>query len=65
MRSFATPATGEATATAKLSEEDVVAILEMLREEWPLREIARSFGVIHGTIQAIKDGRTWKHIPRT
>jgi len=53
---------GERTHTAKLTAEQVVAILN---DQRPNTEVGRSFGVSTFCIWAIKAGRTWKSIDRS
>lgn len=60
--------TGERHWKAKLSEDDVRLIWELLRERdegnksLSIRSIARKFDVSHHAIQQICVGNSWKHI---
>lgn len=54
---------GEEHISAKLTAEQVSRIKTMLAEDrMHVSEIAREFGVAHTTIQAIKTGKTWRHV---
>jgi hypothetical protein len=48
--------------SAKLTEEQVTAILPRLRRGESQSRIATEVGVSRGTIKAIARGKTWKHI---
>lgn len=48
----------------KLTEQDVIEIIELLKQEMKHWEIAARFGVARATITQINTGRTWQHIPR-
>lgn len=50
---------GTAASATKLTEEQVLSIYSDPRTR---RAIAASYGVKHGTVNAIKAGRTWGHI---
>lgn len=52
-------AKGEANFSAKLSEQQVLAILCDPRA---IRVIAEEFGMTQSSIQNIKNGKTWKHV---
>lgn len=54
---------GSAAGLAKLTEESVIRIKARLKSpDVNMSAIAREYGVTQGTIQHIKDGRTWKHV---
>jgi hypothetical protein len=54
---------GEEHISAKLTTEQVSRIKTMLAEDrMYVSEIAREFGVAYTTIQAIKTGKTWRHV---
>lgn len=48
---------------AALDEHKVRAIRVLIESGVALHAIARTFGVSPQTIRAIKDGRTWRHVP--
>lgn len=50
---------GENCKNSKLREKDVISILKSDRTQ---RELAERYGVSKGTVQAIKERKTWKHI---
>lgn len=52
---------GQKNGMAKLTAAQVLGIREYLRLGKSLADIARLYGVRWQTIQAIKDGVTWKH----
>lgn len=54
---------GEDHGNAKLTEDAVLVILNTdTSRRGVRRELAQRFGVCAGTIDAIKYGRTWKHV---
>lgn len=55
---------GSKHGNAKLTEANIPEIFRMRAEGVLLREIAGHFGVSIGTLSAILDGSTWKHVPR-
>lgn len=55
---------GEAHPDHKLSQAYVVTILQQLADGSGTSDVARRYGVHVATIDGIKHGRTWKHIPR-
>src|SRR5690606_38096456 len=55
-------ARGEGNAGAKLSEAQVLTILDRLNNGDTQRQIAREYGVAKGTIQFIAAGKTWRHL---
>ncbi len=55
---------GESHYRAKLTKEDVLVILKLLKEGNSLNSIAKKFNMNHGAIRGIKIGRNWAHIPR-
>jgi hypothetical protein len=54
---------GKRLGRHKLVEADIPVIRQMLAEGHVCRVIGERFGVSGGTIQFIKDGRSWKHVP--
>ena len=55
--------TGVDHYAAKLSEEDVIEILDLLKsKQWTLKEIGSMYNVSFGNISSIKNGRTWKYL---
>ena len=48
--------------TAKLTYDQVYAVLELLASGCPQKEIAKLFGVCPATINFIKFGRTYTHV---
>ena len=60
---LSTPLRGESHNMAKLSEKDVLEILDLLKEgklmQW---EIADMYGVIQQTISHINCGKTWQNL---
>jgi hypothetical protein len=56
------PPTGEQNVNSKLTEEDVLLIVELLLNEVPQREIARRFGTTQQAISSISTGRTWSEV---
>lgn len=48
----------------KLTEQDVIEVIEMLKQGMKQDEIAACKGVARATISFINTGRTWQHIPR-
>jgi hypothetical protein len=55
---------GEGSYLAKLSEKDVLTIIDLLREGQRNIDIARLYGVEHNTIDDIRCNRTWRYIER-
>jgi DNA-binding CsgD family transcriptional regulator len=58
------PPRGGRAAGAKLTDADVVEILQMLADGYSQYYVADAFGVSQGTIGFIARGETWRHIPR-
>ena len=54
---------GEQIASSKLTDEQVLEIRQLCTTRTGLKEIAEAYGVELMTISAIKEGRTWKHLP--
>ena len=55
---------GEKNGLAKLRDVDVVEIHRLLREgELSGRKIGQQFGVSRSTIERIRDGKGWTHVP--
>jgi len=57
-------AIGSHNYNAKLSEDDVIKIIELLKNNMNQREIADKFLVTQTTITYIKKYKTWKHVKR-
>lgn len=55
---------GERSGTALLKEEQVLVVIN-LPPKTSLGPWAIEFGVCIGTLEAIRSGRTWKHLPRS
>lgn len=56
-------ARGEQISTSKLTESQVKQIKDYLAtNKFGTMELSRMFGVHKGTIIAIKNGKTWKHV---
>jgi hypothetical protein len=55
---------GSRHGNAKLTEEDIPRIFAMREQGRLLREIASDFGISIGTLSAVLDGTTWKHVTR-
>jgi hypothetical protein len=53
---------GSANGQSKLTEQDVIAVKQLLLNKEPCRSIAEKFKVSRETISAIKIGRSWSHI---
>lgn len=53
---------GERVHTAKLSNEQAIQIVKRLSMGERGSVLAREFGVTHGVITGIKNGRSWKHL---
>ena len=53
---------GSHSVRAKLNEEQVYKIKELIRDGLTNKPIAAMFGVVHGTISLIRLNRTWKHV---
>ena len=53
---------GSKAPMAKLNEQKVIAIRELLNKDYTLRGIAAIYGVSARTILRIKQRETWKHI---
>ena len=54
---------GERHHSARLTEGDVVAILEEMRAGGLAKDLADRYGVSAGTISDIWNGQTWTHVP--
>jgi IS30 family transposase len=48
---------------AKLVEEDIPNIRQLMVEGLSNQDIAERYCVAKGTISKIRDGKTWKHVP--
>lgn len=55
---------GDGIWTAKLTDDNVRAIIDRLREHASRIDLAAEYGVAPFTIQRIADGTGWRHIPR-
>ncbi len=53
---------GELNGRAKLTEQDVYAIKQLLKLGHTQRDIGRKFGVYSSTISMINTGKLWKHL---
>jgi hypothetical protein len=53
---------GERNPSAKLSEQDVVSIIELVRIGRSKTSISKQFGVTRGAIYLIASGRKWGHL---
>jgi hypothetical protein len=53
---------GERNGQATLTERDVIAIKDKLRDGASLSRIAAAHGVTKAAISKIKTGRTWRHL---
>lgn len=58
-----TQAKGEKIGISVLTKADVMQVRNMSAMGKSQRKIAEQFSVSHGTIQAILEGRTWRHVP--
>lgn len=59
-----TPLPGAENGMAKLTDSQVMEILERIRRKEKSRDICLIYGVSFGLISHIKTGRAWRHIPR-
>lgn len=55
---------GDALPQAKLSEDQVLVILQKLKSGVLQKNLALEYGVSKGTIQLIAANKNWKHLPR-
>ncbi len=46
----------------KLKENQVLEIMNLLKNKISIRKIAKIYGVNHGAIEGIKYGKSWRHI---
>jgi hypothetical protein len=53
---------GPANGMARLTVADIPEIRALISEGTRIKQIAQRFGVGGGTIRAIRDGVTWKHV---
>lgn len=53
---------GAATAAAKLTEEDVARIRDLLASGATPKEVAQQFNIHRNNVYSIRDGRTWKQV---
>lgn len=53
---------GSAHPNAKLTEQDIPRIRELLKTSYSQTEIGKMFGVGQDTISLIKHGKTWTHV---
>jgi group I intron endonuclease len=57
--------TGEQNAFSVLTEKQVIEIIDLLKKKtYKQKMIAKIYGVTLATINKIKTGRTWNHLPR-
>jgi hypothetical protein len=56
-------ATGSRHGNARLTEARVQAVRLLLADGIGVAPIARCLGVSIGTIMAVRDGRSWQHVP--
>jgi DNA invertase Pin-like site-specific DNA recombinase len=56
---------GEKNGRSKLTEQEVVAIKELLKLGFTQRQIAKMFGVWSSTISYINQGKIWAHLEET
>lgn len=54
---------GRQHPNAKLTDVNIGRIRRLLAEGFTVAGIAREYGVSAPTIRAIRDGRTWTHVP--
>ncbi len=57
-----TSGNGSCNAAAKLTENEVLTVLDLIAESVPGQTIARWFGVSDATISLIKHGKNWSHL---
>jgi len=55
---------GENNPKSILKKEEVIIILELLKQKTKIKEIAKTYNVSTSAIKDIKLNRRWKHIPR-
>lgn len=55
---------GEKNNLSKLTNKDVIKIIQLIRYGYKNKVIAEMFGVKENTISNIRNYHTWKHIPR-
>lgn len=51
-----------ACATSKLTEEDVIKIINLLNLKLPIKEISKQFNIVDKSVQDIKNGNSYKHL---
>lgn len=61
-RGVTTHHVGERNPASKLSGDDVRRLRLLAAEGWPLRRLAREFGLNHKTVAGIVRRLTWRHI---
>lgn len=64
-RNYVIPTTGIANGRAKLTEDNVLRIRELVTNGASRKEVANEFGVSVTTIRYIHVGLRWKHITTT
>lgn len=57
-------AVGEDCTVAKLTEEQVLKIIETMKSGESVVQVAKTFGVSAAAVSHIWNGRTWKHLKR-
>lgn len=55
---------GVTNGNTRLSETQVLAIIDRLKDGAQIRDLVPEFGVGYWTIYGIRRGRTWRHLPR-
>lgn len=53
---------GENCPSAKLTEDEVLQIKELIKNKMSITDIAKKFNVSRGAIKGIKTGSTWSHV---
>jgi hypothetical protein len=53
---------GSRNGSAKLTEAKVAKLRELRRQGWPLKRLAKRFGLCVDMVWRICDGRAWSHI---
>lgn len=57
-------ARGERSGTAKMTDDQALRALALLREGRTVSAVARRFGVSRRAIRFLRDGEHWTHLPR-
>lgn len=53
---------GSKNGFAKLTEQDVIEIKQMIKDGYKPKEIYTKFGITYGNFKMIRSGKTWRHI---